>query len=200
MKKLCSVLLALGMLLALSGCGQASPTQTADGQPWEDSWVQIGGVLGAEEPGNGFTLLDNNDALSPMEMYYTTWTYGEPSAYTNEDGEETDLYDAQLYLLLDGCETPEEAEAEIADWLSREKEQYTVTDAFTDTFGGQDYTCIVYQCGSDTNPYARGISGFGVYQNEAISVELTCRDTYTGDEQAVLTAFLQGLHYSAVTE
>lgn len=200
MKKRIMIFLSCSVLLVLSGCSPAKPAQTSDGQSWDDSWTQVGTVLGVEDPGNGFILLDNNDALSPMEMYYATWIYGESTPYINEDGDETDLYDAQLYLLLDGCETAEEASEEMVDWLNQEKEQYTVTDEFTRTFSGQEFTCIVYECGSDTNPYARGISAFGVYQEQAICAELACLDTYTDDVQAILTAFLQGFHYSATAE
>ena len=55
--------LLLAGLLGLSGCSQY-PEQATDGTPWDPSWTMLGSVLGAEEPGNGFSLLDNYSVLT----------------------------------------------------------------------------------------------------------------------------------------
>lgn len=62
---------------------------------------------------------------------------------------------------------------------------------------GQEYTLLLYECGSDTNPYSRGVSAFTTYENYAISAELTCREAFTGDVLSILTDFLEGCHYNA---
>jgi len=62
---------------------------------------------------------------------------------------------------------------------------------------GQEYTVLAYDCGSETNPYERGVSAFGVYRSFVVVAELTCTEDYTGDEQALLAEFLNGCHYSA---
>ncbi len=37
--------------------------------------------------------------LTGEDIYYAAWVAGDSSAYTNEDNEEVEVYDAQLYLL-----------------------------------------------------------------------------------------------------
>ena len=96
-----TVLLLAG-LLGLIGCAQY-PDQAVDGTSWDPNWTMLGSVLGAEEPGNGFSLLDNYSVLTGEDLYYAAWVAGEPSAYTNEDGEGVEVYDAQIYLLLAGA-------------------------------------------------------------------------------------------------
>ena len=187
--------LLLTGLLGLSGCS-AYPEQAADGTPWDPDWTMLGSVLGAEEPGNGFSLLENYSVLTGEDIYYATWVAGEPSAYTNEDGEDVDVYDAQLYLLAVGCADESYALQNQEDWIARQQETYTVTETWSETRNGQEYTLLAYECGSETNPYQRGVSALTVYGNYAISAELACRAEFTGQEREILLRFLDGCHYS----
>lgn len=196
MKKLLSLFLALAGLLTLAGCA-SYPDKAIDGTQWEESWEMLGSVLGVEAPGHGLTLLANNVVLAGDDTYYATWTVGEPTDYVNEDGDDTDLYEAELYLLLYGCADEENAEDASAEWMARETGTYTITETRTETYNGQEYTVLVYQCGSDTNPYSRGISAFGIYENYVVVAELACLDSFPGDEQEILSDFLTGCHYSA---
>ena len=109
--------LLLAGLLGLSGCSQY-PEQAADGTPWDSSWTMLGSVLGAEEPGNGFSLLDNYSVLTGEDIYYAAWVAGDSSAYTNEDNEEVEVYDAQLYL-----DSPDEL-GRLAASFNRMTEEY----------------------------------------------------------------------------
>ena len=198
MKKLL-VMLALAFgLTAMCGCAKY-PSQAADGNPWDMDWTMLGSVLGVEEPEHGLVLLDNNTALAANDTYLATWASGEAIPYVNADGDGAELYEAQIYLLLMGCKDQESARKNVDGWIARTGETYTVTDTRSETFNGQEYTVLAYTCGSDTNPYSRGISAFAVFQNYAVSVELNCLEEYTGDEAAILTAFLTGCHYSAGT-
>ena len=190
-----TVLLLAG-LLGLSGCAQY-PDQAVDGTSWDPNWTMLGSVLGAEEPGNGFSLLDNYSVLTGEDLYYAAWVAGEASAYTNEDGEDVEVYDAQLYLLLAGCADETYAQQNLDTWIAREQETYTVTETWTQTCNGQEYTMLSYECGSETNPYSRGVSAFTVYGNYAVSAELACREDFTGQEQDILIQFLDGCHYSS---
>ena len=187
--------LLLAGLLGLSGCSQY-PEQAADGTPWDSSWTMLGSVLGAEEPGNGFSLLDNYSVLTGEDIYYAAWVAGDSSAYTNEDNEEVEVYDAQLYLLAAGCADASYAQQNLDEWISKEQETYTVTETWNETHTGQEYTLLTYECGSDTNPYGRGISAFTVYGTYAISAELACQEDFTGQERDILLQFLDGCHYS----
>lgn len=193
--KYAAALLMTGLLM-LSGCGQY-PEQAADGTPWDPNWTMLGSVLGAEEPENGFSLLDNYSVLTGEDIYYATWAAGEPTDYTNEDGEDVQVYDAQIYLLAAGYADEAQAQQNQEEWIARQQETYTVTDSWSETRNGQEYTLLAYECGSETNPYHRGVSAFTVYGTYAVSAELACRESFTGQEREILLQFLDGCHYSS---
>lgn len=190
-----AALLLMAGLLGLSGCSQY-PDKAADGTSWDHSWTMLGSVLGVEEPGNGFSLLDNYSVLTGEDIYYAAWVAGEPAPYTNEDGEEVEVYDAQIYLLAAGCADEAYARQNEEEWMARQRETYTVTETWMETRNGQEYTLLAYECGSETNPYERGVSAFTVYGTYAVSAELVCRADFTGQEREILLQFLDGCHYS----
>lgn len=179
----------------LAGCTASVPLKAADGADWSDTWTTIG-ILGVEER-EGWVLQRNEDVLSPNGMYYATWSTGTGKPYTNEEGEEVDLYDAQIYLLLAGYDAIEKAEENRAEWQGMAEERYVVTETSAGTYNGQKFTLLTYTYQSNTNPYSRGISALGTYGNYAINVELSCQDSFKGDERAILEDFLQHCHYSA---
>lgn len=193
--KYAAALLMTGLLM-LSGCGQY-PEQAADGTPWDPNWTMLGSVLGAEEPGNGFSLLDNYSVLTGEDIYYAAWAAGEPTDYTNEDGEDVQVYDAQIYLLAAGYTDEAQAQQNQEEWIARQQETYAVTDSWSETRNGQEYTLLAYECSSETNPYHRGVSAFTVYGTYAVSAELACRESFTGQEREILLQFLDGCHYSS---
>ena len=194
MKKCLFILFALALL---AGCGIQYPDAAADGTPWDESWEMLGSTLGVEEPGNGFTLLDNNAILTTDDTYLATWISGEPIPYVNADGDDSTVYEAQLFLLLLGCKDAENAQAAVDAWMTREGESYNILETRTETYNGQEYTVLLYESASETNPYARGASAFGIFGNYAVNAEVTCLDEYTGDETAILADFLTGCHYSS---
>lgn len=185
------------LCLLLSGCGKSAPATAADGSDWDERWTTLGGVLGAEEPGHNLVLRDNKDALSVADLYLASWTIGEGAPYTNEDGDEVVLYPARLDVLVYGRQDGDAARQAAEDWTARQEETYDVTDSGQQTCNGQDYAVFAYTCKSNSNPYARGVSAFGTYQNYAVSVELNCLDSFTEDERTILTDFLNGCHYAA---
>ncbi len=195
MKRFIFCLLALCLLL--SGCSKPAPAKAADGGDWDEGWTTLGGVLGVEEPGNDLVLRDNNEALSVSDMYLASWTIGEGSPYTNEDGDEVVLYPARLDVLVYGRKDEAAARQAVDDWTARQGETYDVASSEEQEHNGQAYTVSAYTCKSDTNPYSRGVSAFGVYGSYAISAELNCTDSFTGDEAAILGDFLDGCHYAA---
>lgn len=195
MKKRAVCLLALCLLL--SGCVKAAPERAADGGVWEETWTTLGGVLGVEEPGHELVLRDNNEALSVTDMYLASWTIGEGAPYVNEDGDEVVLYPARLDVLVYGRRDAEAARQVLADWTVRQAETYDISGTSRQTCNGQDYTVSTYTCKSETNPYDRGVSAFGVYKDYAVSAELNCLNSFTEDETAILTDFLNLCHYAA---
>lgn len=193
MKKSLLVLL-LAVCICLAGCAQV-PTAAADGAVWSDDWITVGGIVGVDTPA-GISPRENSDALAVNGMYYATWSIGESEPYTNEDGDEAQLYDAQIYLLLAGYNAAEKAEESAAQWQAMANDRYAVDQAQSAVCNGQDFSVLTYIFDSETNPYARGASAFGVYGNYAVSVELSCRETFNGDPLEVLTDFLEHCHYS----
>ncbi len=195
-KKLTRALALVLGLLALAGCAVA-PSQAADGSSWSEEWITLGPVLGVEPPEHGLVLLDNNTALTANDMYYAAWTIGEAEPYTNAGGEEVSLYEAQLDVLVCGCADADLARAAVEDWQARQNEVYSGIERREETHNGQSYAVAVYECGSETNPYSRGISAFGVCGKYAVSMELNCREVFAGDEGEILADFLDGCHYGA---
>lgn len=196
MRRAAAMILAGAVGLSLTGCGQNIPAAAADGAKWDDGWVNVGGIVGVDTPA-GLDSRENDDTLGMNGMYYATWSSGDAEPYTNADGDEAELYDAQVYLLLAGYDEAGKAEDSASEWLDMAAQQYTVEDTATETYNGQEFTVITYTFSSDTNPYQRGASAFGVYRNYALSVELSCRDAFGGNAKEVLTDFLEHCHYAA---
>ncbi len=187
--------LLLAGCVCLAGCSQPVPQQAADGTAWDKNWVSIGNLLGVDTPG-GLVPRENNDALAASGMYYATWSIGEMEPYTNEDGDEAQLYDGQIYVLLAGYNEAGKAEDSAAEWLDMAASRYVIEGTSTETYNGQEFTVIAYAYDSDTNPYARGASAFGVYRNYAISVEVSCQEEFNGIAREILADFLSNCHYA----
>ena len=197
MKKMRYALFAAALCLTLAGCAAAPPPEeAADGSVWGDSWVTVGGVVGVDTP-EDMDHRENNEALAVNGMYYAAWSIGEGRPYTNEDGEDAELYDAQIYLLLDEHRSAQEAGNTLNQWMALAQRQYTVAQTAEETYNGQDFTVITYSFDSETNPYARGASAFGIYGGYAISVELACQEDFDGDAAQLLARFLEHCHYAA---
>lgn len=191
-------LLLMAGLLGMSACSRY-PDQAVDGTPWDANWTMLGSVVGAEAPENGFSLWENYSVLTGEDIYYATWVAGEHDNYTNEEGDEVEVYDAQLYFLAMGFADEGHATESLEEWMDRQQGTYTVTETWSEIRNGQEYTLLTYVCGSETNPYERGISAFTTYGSYAVNVELTCQDTYTGQERDILLQFLDGCHYSPLS-
>lgn len=201
-KNVLYLLFPFALILALIAAGSLVdfsqyPSAAADGAAWDKNWEMMAKVVGIEAPGGGLTLLTNNSVLAGEDTYYASWTAGEPAPYTNADGDEVDLYPAQLYVLLYGCADQAAAESACADFLAREQETYTVQDQRTEEHNAQRYTVLDYTGGSAGNPYGRGSSAFAVRGNYVLVAELLAQDSFDGDVSRMLSAFLDGVHYSA---
>ncbi|MDO4489871.1 MAG: hypothetical protein Q4B85_02180 [Lachnospiraceae bacterium] len=194
-----TVFSALAVLCAscIMGCGEKAPAFAADGSTWDQNWTMLGSVLGVEELDNGFSILENPMVLAGDDMHYATWSTGEPTAYVNEDGEETDLYEAEIYCLAMGVQGDGTAEKTIADWMDAESETYQVQDISEQTINGQDYTLLTYTVDSESNPNNRGVTAFTIFGQYCITAEITCLEQYSGDEMSILTDFLTHCHYNA---
>ena len=185
--------LALLAVLLLSGCAaQTGPTNEELG--WDKDWVRVGVLLGVE-PVDGFTLSENKDVMGIYGLYYATWTAGEAQDYVNADGDEAQLYDAQIYVLLQQNKSADEAKTSLEDWIGREREAYQTGEMRIETYAGQEFNLLpLLQAGED-NPYTHGAAAFAARGGWTISVELLCQDSFEGDAQTCLVRFLSGFHY-----
>lgn len=192
-----STALWLGALLCvcLAGCAQPAPEKAADGAAWSEDWVTVGNVIGVDTPG-GLELQENNDTLAQKGMYYAAWSISGETPFVNADGDDATVYDAQICLLLAGHDSAEKAQAQAAELLDMARSMYTVEDTAEAVYNGQSFTVITHTYRSETNPYQRGASAFGVYRNYAVNVEISCREEFTGGVQEILADFLEHCHYS----
>ena len=169
----------------------------ADAAGLDDSSVEpvITGPFRAPETFDDFTLLDNKDVLAASGLYYATWVSGSPVPYQNSDGETVDLYDAQLYFLVQEFETSTEAGSTLSGWQSAAEARYKNINTEEKHVGEFDYTVMTYECNPETSPFDHGVSAFSSSGNYAFVAELTCREGFSGDLSSLLDDFLSGLKY-----
>lgn len=185
--------------LMLTGCSSVfSSVEAEPDHSWEETGsITIGKFLTVQNNDSRLSLLNNIDALSADGLYYTAWTIGNAESYENSDGDTVDLYDAQLYLLLGEAKSGEEAKSNMNSWLNTGKTNYDVVSEEEITCGNQSYTLITYNCVSEDNPYARGVSAFGVHDHIAVCIELTCRESFEEELRPILIDFLNSCTFIA---
>ncbi|MDE6606231.1 MAG: hypothetical protein K2K54_00530 [Lachnospiraceae bacterium] len=185
--------------LMLTGCSSilSSQKDTDYMQTGETGIISIGNCLEINNTNSSLTLLDNKDVLSSDGLYYAAWVTGNVRPYENSDGDTIDLYDAQLYLLLEEFTGSEKAQANLDTWIDTERSTYEITGEEDIICNGQPYTLLRYNCINEDNPYAHGISAFGICGTTAVCFELTCVEDFEEDPQTILTGFLEDCTYSA---
>lgn len=197
MKRLIVFLLAAAVCLGLAGCSMPTPppAEAADGTPWNEDWVTVGGAVGVDAP-EALTLLQNTDTISSNQMAYATWSMGEAEPYTTKNDEETEIYDAQLFVLLAKRESAEQARATMDEWQGMIGDMYDVAASDDVDLGGQEFHVITYTYLSQETPYTAGASAFALFGNYAMNVEITARGAAADDPRALLTEFLETFHYA----
>ncbi|MCM1385911.1 MAG: hypothetical protein NC231_01175 [Bacillus sp. (in: Bacteria)] len=158
--------------------------------------VLLGSHLKVQNTNSQLTLLNNLDTLSADGLYYASWAAGSAQPYENSDGDMVDLYDAALYLLSGEYKDAQSAQENCGAWLASARKNYDVLSEEEITCSGQTYTLLTYHCVNADNPYARGVSAFGVYENCAVCIELTCLEEFEEDLEEILINFLTDCAYS----
>lgn len=153
--------------------------------------ITLGSCLTIHDVDSSLVLLSNLDALAADGLYYASWVIGDAMPYENSDGDTVDLYDATLYLLLGEYKSAQTAQNNMETWLAAAKENYAVISEEELTCNGQTYSLITYSFTSEDNPYARGISAFSTYEENAVCVELTCQEQFEEDLYSIVTGFLE---------
>ena len=184
------ILLLIALCLLLTGCGTGKNTAN-----WQPDWVEVAPFL-AVSPVECYEFGESADTFGLGGVYYATWTNGDPRNYTNADGEETVIFNSQIYVIVQEFRSESEARTALNQWLARESQNYSCGEATAVTVDGRDYTLLPLFSGSETNPYGFGCAAFAIHGTNAICVELVCSDTFTAEPQSVLEQFLNNLHYS----
>lgn len=193
-KKAVYTALALILAAALTGCAVAEPDYAALG--WEEDWAALGDVLAAEDP-EGFTLEERVNNLSVYGFRYAIWSVGEERSYVNAAGKDAKYYDAEVYLLVQECDTETAAMNMLLEWEARERLSYDCGENTQVSRGGQDYTVVPILAPLEgTVPYQRGLAALTTRGKNAVSVEVLCREGYECDAEKILTDFLSTLHYN----
>lgn len=190
---LCIAIFSLAGYIYLS----SSPMEKKMEDTWADhGFLKIGKHLTIQNADNVLTLLDSKDVLSASGLYYASWTMGSSEIFENSEGETVDLYDTQLYLVLEEHKSGKEAEKNMTKWLEAARGNYQILTEEEITCNGQPYFLITYTCPGDQNPYDRGVSVFGVRDDIAVCMELTCMENFHEDILSVLTNFLKHCSYA----
>lgn len=158
---------------------------------WGDAF-RMGEWLAVSSVPEGFTFSESSDVLSPVGLCYATWIKGEERDVKNESGVDAKAYDAQIYLLVKECRSAESAQAELENWIEREKSAYTTGEEQAAERAGQAYTLLTLVSGRETNAYKSGGAAFGRRGELAIVVEIVCIERAGIDALAVLSGFLDG--------
>lgn len=182
---------------ALSGCALMPDLSNTTNNALDEGsgQVTIGSHLTIQNTDERLTLSEQMDALSADGLYYASWVAGDSTPYENSDGESVSLYDARLYLLAGEFKSAEAAQENMNNWLAAGKSNYEVMNEENFDCNGQSYFLITYQFINTENPYDHGVSVFGVYEDMAVCMELTCVEGYDEDLRQMLTDFLENCTY-----
>lgn len=183
--------LGLALILLLGGCAVPEhPDVAADGTPWGGDWINVGAVLGIE-PQKGWTLQRNEDLLADTGMYFVSWTWGEP--IRTAEGETS--YPAQVFLVLSGCETAEDADALTRDWLELVRENYNAEESTVLAHALGSFTMTRYAF-REEGSFDLGLSCLGAVGNRSVNLEISCLEGTGLDLEQTITAFLDGFHFA----
>ena len=186
--KLYYSLLFICIVLLLTGCSFSSLTE-------DSSHLTIGNSMEINTTDSDLILLDNMDTLATDGLYYASWGIGEKEPYENSEGKTIDLYDAQIYFLLDEYKDEETAQQNMNSWFTDAKANYEVLNEETITCNEQTYSLITYTFKNKNNPFIQGISVFTVSNNSVICIELTSGKNFEEDLKTVLLDFLNKCTY-----
>lgn len=102
----------------------------------------------------------------------------------------TGLYDTQLYCILSEHKSAGKADKDLTKWMDLSRQNYEILKQEEVVCNGQTYVLLSYNCVSEDNPYDRGVSVFGVHENDAVCFELTCLEDFDGNLRDILISFL----------
>ena len=178
------------------------PEKTVSGESWNSDWELIGKVLGVDE--SAFTddwNLDYNQTLSTAsKIYMALYGLGEGREVTfvnNNNKEDTmNVYDAGVYIILEGCDSKEASLAE----LHSLKELHQAACSTWEVLGSEE-EAIYYEYGPKAeSDYEAGFICYKEVSGWALVIQLDySRDSGWDKESAyeAFLSFLDALHYAA---
>lgn len=186
------IILCLCLSLLFVGCSlPETPEAAADGTPWGEDWTNVGAVMGVE-PMADWESQRSEDLLADTGMYFASWIWGEPQRTV--EGEAS--YQAQIFLVLSGCETTEEAEKLASQWRGIADESYLTEEAYELALDLGTFTVIPYRFQGEDASFDEGISATAVIGTYAIDVEITTVEGTGLDLAQTLTEFLNNCHFA----
>ena len=206
------ILLCLLSALLLAGCaGGGSGSDSASSgdtslmeipEADENGRIPVGSSVLAPAQFENFEIGEYNAALTASGFYYATWVTGSPTDYTNSDGDEAKLYDAQVYMVVYEGTDPDDAASKAAGWLEAARQSYRISETSTQTLGDgitpddAECTVLAYTNEEASNPFAAGASAFFSSGKTAVCVEAVHTSGWNGDPGAVLDKFLKQMTVS----
>lgn len=190
-----SIALILALALVLTGCAGGmipNPKTVSGGIPWDGSWTNLGGLLGVEQPGGDFSLLTSNGRLKDIEIHYATWVCGQET----ETGEDTSVFEGQIYLMVEPCDSTALAEQTLQQWHDQFGSGLKITAREQLTAGEVTCELLHYDCTAADSYFARGIAALWTRENVVLVADIAHADTLSLDLTAAMTDFLAGIHYA----
>lgn len=191
MKKMIVLCIVLAVALAFGGC---APTPELPAH-WQQDWIVISSAL-AVEPLENYTLSQVNDALGSNGIYLASWVQGEGKPYTNDEEQEVKIYDRQVYVLLQRCYNPGQAQATLNQWVEQEGENFRLGESRKYTADGVEFTLLPLLESSQTNPYKCGTAAFAICGNWVVSVESLSVQASDSETEQALLRMLDGFHFN----
>lgn len=192
MKKTGIFAVVLALSLLLTGCmtgGMIPPPETlADGTPWNTEWVNMAGRVGVERP-EGFDLLTTNGTLEDMTIHYATWVRGQET----EVDKDTYIYEGQVYLMTEQCDSTDAAEQTMAEWYGKFGGTLPITGREQVTVEGREFELLSYAC-TDSH-FDRGICAIWRHGDMVLVADIASADSLGLDLRQTMLDFLAGFHY-----
>lgn len=187
--------LILILTLILGGCaGNLVPDpRTVDGgTAWDESWTNLGGLVGVEQPGGGFELLTTNGRLGDMTIRYATWVCGQET----ELEDDRSVYEGQIYLMTEDCGTAEAAASTLDQWHGQFGAGLTVTRREQLTLKDAQFELIHYDSAASDSHFSRGVTAIWQWGDVVLVADIAAADSLTLDLSATMEQFLEGIHYA----
>lgn len=182
-------LIVLLCLCLLTGCGIQYPLTEEDGS------VVLSPQLRISQPNYPVSLGEYQDTLADMGIYYATWTMGEGETITDEEGKESTRHPVQIYVLIQQCETEQEAAQQPEQWQMLLGERQEISHTDLQTVEEQTYLLASYAF-AEAETFACGISAYTSVGTYAVAVEAVCLEDDSGELLDILTDFLACMHYT----